>query len=65
MIICLYVDDMLILGTSLDLMNEVKEFLSTKFEMQDVCEADLILGVKFFRSLHVFRVRSIMLRRYL
>lgn len=42
-IIFLYVNDMLILGTSLDLVIEVKDFLSTKFEAKDMGEADLIL----------------------
>jgi hypothetical protein len=33
-ILCLYVDDILILGTSLDVMKEVKDFLSKIFEMK-------------------------------
>jgi hypothetical protein len=35
-ILCLYVDDILIFGTSLELIKEVKDFLSQKFEMKDL-----------------------------
>jgi len=30
-----YVDDMLILGNTLDVVNKTKEFLSSQFEMKD------------------------------
>jgi hypothetical protein len=39
-ILCLYVDDILILGMSLDVSKETKEFLSNNFEMKDLGEAD-------------------------
>jgi hypothetical protein len=42
-ILCLYVDDILIFGTSLNVIKEVKEFLSQNFEMKDLGEADVIL----------------------
>lgn len=45
-IICLYVDDMLIFGTDLDQVRETKEFLSNHFAMKDMGEADVILGIK-------------------
>ena len=45
-IICLYVDDMLIFGTCLKVVNEIKEFLNSKFEMKDLGEVDVILGIK-------------------
>ena len=45
-IICLYVDDMLNFGTCLDVIIETKEILSSKFEMKDLGEADVILGIK-------------------
>jgi hypothetical protein len=35
-ILCLYVDGILIFGTSLELIKEVKDFLSQKFEMKDL-----------------------------
>ncbi|XP_021766612.1 uncharacterized protein LOC110731072 [Chenopodium quinoa] len=49
-IICLYVVDMLIFGTDLDRVNETKQFLSSNFEMKDMGEADVILGVKIKRT---------------
>ncbi|GKC10025.1 zinc finger, CCHC-type containing protein [Tanacetum coccineum] len=42
-IICLYVDDMLIFGTDQVQVNLTKEFLSSKFSMKDMGEADAIL----------------------
>ena len=33
-------------GTSLNVIKEVKEFLSQNFEMKDLGEADVILNVK-------------------
>jgi hypothetical protein len=45
-ILCLYVDDILILGTSLDVIKETKDFLSKNFEMKDLGEADVILNIK-------------------
>nr|GEW36495.1 zinc finger, CCHC-type [Tanacetum cinerariifolium] len=45
-IICLYVDDMLILGTEQDQVNKTKEFLSSKFDMKDLREAEVILGIR-------------------
>nr|GEV42632.1 zinc finger, CCHC-type [Tanacetum cinerariifolium] len=42
-IICLYVDDMLIFGTDQVWVNLKKEFLSSSFSMKDMGEADVIL----------------------
>ncbi|XP_025981715.1 uncharacterized protein [Glycine max] len=49
-IICLYVDDMLIFGTDQDQVDETKAFLSSKFDMKDMGEADVILGIKIKRG---------------
>jgi hypothetical protein len=49
-ILCLYVDDILIFGTSLNVIKEVKEFLSQNFEMKDLGEADVILNIKLARE---------------
>jgi hypothetical protein len=49
-ILCLYVDDILILGTSLDVIKETKDFLSNNFEMKDLGEADVILNIKLLRE---------------
>ena len=45
-ILCLYVNDILIFGSSLKVIEEVKEFLSKNFEMKDLGEADVILNIK-------------------
>ena len=49
MIICLYVDDMLIFGTSMNVINETKNFLASNFDMKDMGEANVILGIKIVR----------------
>src|SRR5207247_3978691 len=49
-ILCLYVDDILIFGTSLNLFKEVKDFLSESFEMKDLGQADVILNIKLLRG---------------
>ncbi|GKA62888.1 zinc finger, CCHC-type containing protein, partial [Tanacetum coccineum] len=43
-IICLYVDDMLIFGTDQDQVNKTKEFLSSNFDMKDLGEAKYLKG---------------------
>ncbi|CAM8965119.1 unnamed protein product [Rhodiola kirilowii] len=45
-IICLYLDDMLIFGTNLECINQTKDFLSSKFSMKDMGEAEVILGIR-------------------
>jgi hypothetical protein len=49
-ILCLYVDDILISGTSLDVINEVKTFLCRSFDMKDMGEADVILSIKLIKG---------------
>ena len=49
-IICLYVDDMLIFGTSMDVVTKTKSFLASNFDMKDMGEADVILGIKVLRK---------------
>ena len=48
-IIALYVDDMLIFGTSLRMVHSTKRFLASQFDMKDMGEAKVILGVKIIR----------------
>ncbi|GJU76433.1 zinc finger, CCHC-type containing protein [Tanacetum coccineum] len=45
-IICLYVDDMLIFGTDQVQVDLIKEFLSSRFAIKDMGEADVILGIR-------------------
>ena len=47
--LCLYVDDILIFGTNLNVIKEVKDFLSRCFEMKDLGVADVILNIKLLR----------------
>jgi hypothetical protein len=48
-ILCLYVDDILIFGTNIDAINEVKSFLSKNFDMKDLGEArGQVFSVKKF-----------------
>ena len=41
-IVCLYVDDMLIMGTSKDVINQTKKMLHSNFDMKDMGIADII-----------------------
>ena len=49
-ILCLYVDDILIFGNNINVIKEVKDFLSNNFEMKDLGEADVILSIKLLRE---------------
>src|SRR4051812_25018517 len=49
-ILCLYVDDILIFGTNMKVINEVKSFLSKSFDMKDLGEADVILNIKLIKD---------------
>ena len=49
-ILCLYVDNILIFGTDIHIVNEVKQFLHNNFDMKDLGMADLILNTKIIRS---------------
>jgi hypothetical protein len=49
-ILCLYVDDILIFGSSFKVIEEVKKFLSSNFEMKDLGEADVFLNIKLLRE---------------
>ena len=45
-ILCLYVDDILIFGTSTAVIDEIKSFLTRCFDMKDLGPADVILNIK-------------------
>ena len=51
-IICLYVDDMLIFRTDVQVVINTKSFLRSKFDMKDLGEAEVILGIKITRILN-------------
>jgi hypothetical protein len=48
-ILCLYVDDILIFGISLDVINEVKIFLCQSFDMKDRDKANVILNINLIK----------------
>jgi len=48
-ILCLYVDDILIFGTSTAVIDEVKAFLSRCFDMKYLGPADVILNIKLIK----------------
>jgi hypothetical protein len=49
-ILCLNVDDILIFGTSLDVINEIKNFLCQSFDMKDMGEVDVILNIMLIKG---------------
>ena len=49
-ILCLYVDDMLIVGSNDRVIQSTKDMLNSKFDMKDMGLADVILGVKITRT---------------
>ena len=44
MLLTLYVDNILLAGSNLELMNATKRWLSSVFEMKDMGEARYVLG---------------------
>ena len=49
-IVCLYVDDMLIIGSNNDIIKATKRMLTSEFDMKDLGVADVILGMKISRK---------------
>ena len=49
-IICLYVDDMLIIGSVDKMVTSTKNMLISRFDMKDLGLADVKLGIKFKRT---------------
>ncbi|KAK6160261.1 hypothetical protein DH2020_003642 [Rehmannia glutinosa] len=49
-IVCLYVDDLLIMGSSHDSIMDTKRMLKRNFDMKDMGTADVILGIKISRT---------------
>ncbi|KAD5317329.1 hypothetical protein E3N88_17275 [Mikania micrantha] len=49
-ILCLYVDDMLIIGSGDQMIKSTKDMLKARFDMKDMGLADVILGVKINRT---------------
>nr|GEX52863.1 zinc finger, CCHC-type [Tanacetum cinerariifolium] len=49
-VICLYVDDMLIISTTINGISETKSYLSSNFKIKDLGEVVTILGIKVKRT---------------
>ena len=49
-ILCLYVDDMLIVGQDVEMICRLKEDLSKSFDMKDLGPAKQILGMEIARD---------------
>jgi hypothetical protein len=46
----LYVDNMLLIGNDVQMLNSVKEYLNNNFSMKDMGEAAYVLGMKIYRD---------------
>jgi hypothetical protein len=46
----LYVDDILLIGNGVQMLNSVKEYLNSNFSMKDMGEAAYVLGIKIYRD---------------
>jgi hypothetical protein len=49
-ILCFYVDDILIFRTNINVINDLKSFLSQHFDIKDLGEADVILNIKVINN---------------
>uniref|UniRef100_A0A6N2M754 Retrovirus-related Pol polyprotein from transposon TNT 1-94 n=1 Tax=Salix viminalis TaxID=40686 RepID=A0A6N2M754_SALVM len=49
-ILVLYVDDILIAANDMGMLNDVKKYLSSNFEMKDMGEASYVIGIEIFRD---------------
>ena len=49
-ILCLYVDDMLIVGSNHKMITSTKNMLNSRFDMKDIRLPDVLLGIKIIRT---------------
>ncbi|KAB2597268.1 hypothetical protein D8674_000188 [Pyrus ussuriensis x Pyrus communis] len=54
-IVCLYMDDMLIMGSDKDVINRTKKMLNSSFDMKDLGQADVILRIQIKRNKKILR----------
>ena len=50
-IMCLYIDDMLIVSSDDKMITSIKNMLNSRFDMKDLRLVDFILGIKIKRTL--------------
>jgi hypothetical protein len=46
----LYVDDILLANSDVNLLLEIKKFLSSNFDMKDLGEASFVLGIEIYQD---------------
>ena len=46
----LYIDDILLASSDVNLLNDTKRVLSTNFDMKDLGEASFVLGIEIYRD---------------
>ena len=46
----LYVDDILLIGNNIEMLESVKEYLKKSISIKDLGEAAFILGIKIYRD---------------
>ena len=64
-IICLYVDDILIMESNNEVIKTTKEMFNNKFDMKDLGVADVILGIKISKiSDGLYYLNHITLRKF-
>ena len=49
-ILVLYVDDILLSSSNVELLHETKQFLFSKFDMKDLGNASFVLGIQIYRD---------------
>ena len=65
-IVCLYVDDMLIVGSDNKMITSIKNMLNSRLDMKDLGIVDVILGIKSKEhQMHSFKVNHTMLTIFL
>ena len=52
LLVCLYVDDMLVTGSKAEYINQFKHQMTTEFEMSDLGELNYFLGIEFMQTDH-------------
>ena len=48
----IYVDDILLFETNIEIINDIKSFLKSHFQMKDIGDASVILGIKITQSIY-------------
>jgi len=65
MILCLYIDDIMILGSKIQVINITKSLLSKHFNIKDLSSVNVILGIKLLKKIVNFLwLNHITLKKY-